>query len=40
MTVILTAIGIVVVLAAGVGILLNNDRKQHKRMIENGGQRY
>ena len=40
MTVILVGAGIVVALAIGVGALLYSDHKQHKRMIENGGQRF
>jgi hypothetical protein len=40
MTIILVGVGIVVVLAVGVGAMLYNDHKQHKRMIENGGQRF
>ena len=40
MIAVITVVGIVVALAAGVGALLYNDHKQHKRMVQNGGRRF
>ena len=40
MIAIITVVGIVATLAAGVGLLLYSDHKQHKRMLQNGGRRY
>ncbi len=40
MTALITIASIATVLAAGVGLMLLADRKEQKRMIENGGRRF